>query len=83
MNGGFAMTEHHCHDAYGARTALPAHLSLLRDALTGRTAPDGRTCATSHAARRHVPIRRDKPAREALATPLTLEQWVSRTAYIR
>lgn len=77
------MTAHDCHDEYSARATVPAHLSLLRDALTCGTNTNERTCATNRAENRQMPIRPRKPARAAHATPLTLDQWVSRTAYVR
>jgi len=70
-------------DEYDCLAAVPAHLSLLRDALTCGRGANKRTCAANRAECRHVPIRRRRSARAALATSLTLAQWVRRTAYIR
>ncbi|MGW2181881.1 hypothetical protein ACWCXX_28055 [Streptomyces sp. NPDC001732] len=60
------------------RTALPAHLSLLRDALAENTG--GRYRETDRAVT-PAPRRRDS-ARSAGTRQLTLAQWVRRTARI-
>ncbi|MEV6162391.1 hypothetical protein AB0L71_10795 [Streptomyces sp. NPDC052052] len=52
--------------------ALPAHLSLLRDALAGAGRTEGGPAAGY----------RRTPAHVARTTQLTLSQWVSRTASI-
>jgi hypothetical protein len=72
-----------CRTEYDCPTAVPPHLSLLRDALTCARDENNQTCAANCPECRDVPIRRRTPARPALATRLTLAQWVSRTAYIR
>ncbi|GAB3169517.1 anti-sigma factor family protein [Streptomyces incanus] len=75
-----------CRDEHHCLAAVAAHLSSLRKALAcdpGRQPPSylpgpaGRRHGSWHRRRRH------SAARGALATPLTLSQWVSRLAYVR
>lgn len=75
-----------CRDEHDCLAAVAAHLSTLRDALardTGRQqqsyVPGPAGCGQAPRRRHH----RRSPARVALATPLTLSQWVSRITYIR
>jgi len=66
--------------AAGAASAMPAHLSLLRDALAGDSDRHARTCAgTCGHCGRALPSGR-RPFRSAVTRPITLSQWVSRTA---
>ncbi|MFB7915848.1 hypothetical protein [Streptomyces sp. NPDC056061] len=65
--------------AEDGRTALPAHLSLLRQALAEST---GRNRGTGKDAGDRAQAPRLRPDRTARTTQLTLAQWVSRTARI-
>ena len=58
--------------------AVPAHLSLLRDALACGKGRNTRTHAATRADRSHTSPRHRRPHR-ALTTQLTLSQWVNRT----
>ncbi|MEV0300868.1 zf-HC2 domain-containing protein [Streptomyces prasinus] len=75
-----------CQDEHHCLAAVAAHLSSLRTALAcdpGRQQP---SYLPGQAGRRHGPRHRrhrHSAARGALATSLTLSQWVSRLAYVR
>ncbi|MFF2327180.1 MULTISPECIES: hypothetical protein [unclassified Streptomyces] len=62
--------------------ALPAHLSLLRDALAAGADRHQEVYGKGEAGDRHAAPCRRGPARVAGTTQLTLAQWVSRTASI-
>lgn len=63
--------------------AVPPHLSLLRDSLACGTRRTQHAHRDGRAGRGHVPPRRRRPARAALAGGLTLAQWTTRTSNIR
>ncbi|MGW3631689.1 hypothetical protein ACWD7F_16230 [Streptomyces sp. NPDC005122] len=72
-----------CRDEYDRLAAVPAHLSLLREALVCERDANRRARVADRRECGHVPIRRRNPARAAVARRLTLAQWVSRTACVR
>ncbi|MFF2411921.1 zf-HC2 domain-containing protein [Streptomyces sp. NPDC058092] len=70
------------HDCLAA--AVPAHLTLLRDALAGGQGRNRRACAANRAERGHGSPRHRTPDRAARTTQITLSQWVSKTtSYIK
>ncbi|MFF4354733.1 zf-HC2 domain-containing protein [Streptomyces sp. NPDC001530] len=68
-----------CRDEYDCLTALPAHLSLLRDALACGKVPNTRTHAGTRADSSHASPRHRRPHRATLTMQLTLSQWVTKT----
>ncbi|MFH8519207.1 hypothetical protein ACH4CE_29795 [Streptomyces gelaticus] len=78
MNGGFAMTEAHCLTQMSGEKSVPAHLTLLRDALARGQGKNAQACAAGRAARGHASSRRG-PGRTGPTMQITLAQWVSRT----
>ncbi|WP_335937466.1 hypothetical protein [Streptomyces sp. PTD5-9] len=64
------------------RSALPAHLLLLRDALADRDGRSRRTETSARTGTRPGAPRRPAPVRTGGAKQLTLSEWVSRTARI-
>ncbi|QIY76098.1 zf-HC2 domain-containing protein [Streptomyces sp. RLB1-33] len=68
-----------CRDEYDGLAAVPAHLSLLRDALACGKGRNTRTHAGTRPGRGHASPRHRGPHRANLTTQLTLSQWVSRT----
>ncbi|ELP66326.1 zf-HC2 domain-containing protein [Streptomyces turgidiscabies] len=68
-----------CRDTHDCRASVPAHLSLLRDALACDRGRHTRACAATHADRRHASPRRGRPDPSAVTMQITLSQWVSRT----
>ncbi|MCZ4101784.1 anti-sigma factor family protein [Streptomyces sp. H39-C1] len=69
-----------CRDKHDVLTSVPAHLSLLRDALAcgkGRHTP---ACAAPRDECRHASPRRRRPDPSAVTMQITLPQWVSRTS---
>ncbi|MFE2972935.1 zf-HC2 domain-containing protein [Streptomyces sp. NPDC059340] len=68
-----------CRDEYNRLAAVPAHLSLLRDALACGKGRNTRTHAATRPGRGHASPRHRGPHRANLTTQLTLSQWVSRT----
>ncbi|MER7688949.1 zf-HC2 domain-containing protein [Streptomyces sp. NPDC097610] len=72
-------TCHTCPDGYDRLAAVPAHLSLLRDALACGNGRNTRTHAGTRSDRGHPSPRHRRPHRANLTMQLTLSQWVSRT----
>ncbi|MER5362995.1 zf-HC2 domain-containing protein [Streptomyces sp. NPDC002785] len=70
-----------CRDGYYCPASLPAHLFLLRDALADSPGHHGMSRDGRGERRHEAPCRRG-PARTAVASQLTLSQWVSRTSKI-
>ncbi|MET7354815.1 zf-HC2 domain-containing protein [Streptomyces mirabilis] len=77
-------TCHTCRGEHDRLVAVPAHLSLLRDALACGKGRSTRTHAATRSDRGHASPRHRRPHRANLTMQLTLSQWVSRTtSYIR
>ncbi|MFF2133385.1 zf-HC2 domain-containing protein [Streptomyces olivochromogenes] len=72
-------TCHTCRDECDRLAAVPAHLSLLRDALACGKGRSTRTHAATRLDRGHSSPRHRRPHRSNLTMQLTLSQWVSRT----
>ncbi|MER5903510.1 zf-HC2 domain-containing protein [Streptomyces mirabilis] len=72
-------TCHTCRGEYDRLVAVPAHLSLLRDALACGKGRNTRTHAATRPDRGHASPRHRRPHRANLTRQLTLSQWVSRT----
>ncbi|MFD4548573.1 zf-HC2 domain-containing protein [Streptomyces sp. NPDC058466] len=68
-----------CRDEYDCLSAVPAHLSLLRDALACDKRRNTRTHAATGADFSHASAPRRRPHRATLTTQLTLSQWVTKT----
>ncbi len=68
-----------CRDTRDSRASVPAHLSLLRDALACDKGRHTRACAATRGDCRHASPRRRRAAPSAVTTQITLSQWVSRT----
>lgn len=68
-----------CRDEYDRLAAVPAHLSLLRDALACGKGRNARTHAATRPDCGHASPRHHRPYRAAPARQLTLSQWVNRT----
>ncbi|MFK0024994.1 zf-HC2 domain-containing protein [Streptomyces sp. NPDC090798] len=68
-----------CRDEYDRLAAVPAHLSLLRDALARGKGRSTRTHAATRPDRGHASPRHRRPHRANVTMQLTLSQWVSRT----
>ncbi|MEH0423081.1 zf-HC2 domain-containing protein [Streptomyces sp. B21-083] len=68
-----------CRDTPDCRASVPAHLSLLRDALARDKGRHTRACAATRDDCRHASPRRRRPDPSAVTTQITLSQWVSRT----
>ncbi|MCZ1000825.1 zf-HC2 domain-containing protein [Streptomyces mirabilis] len=68
-----------CRGEYDRLAAVPAHLSLLRDALACGKGRSTRTHAGTRPDRGHSSPRHRRPHRASLTMQLTLPQWVSRT----
>ncbi|MFJ1601770.1 zf-HC2 domain-containing protein [Streptomyces sp. NPDC088253] len=68
-----------CRDEYDRLAAVPAHLSLLRDALACGKGRSTRTHAATRPDRGHASPRHRRPHRANVTMQLTLSQWVSRT----
>lgn len=66
-----------------ALAAVPAHLSLLRDALVCGKGRNSRTHGATRADCSHTSPRHRRPHRATLTTQLTLSQWVRTTSHIR
>ncbi|MGW2085092.1 hypothetical protein [Streptomyces sp. NPDC001880] len=71
------MTEAHCLTQTSGEKSVPAHLTLLRDALARGQGRNTRACA---AGRGQTSPRRRGSDRTAPRTQITLAQWVSRTS---
>lgn len=69
-----------CRDDHDSLASVPAHLSLLRDALACGKGPHTQPCADTRDACRHASPRRRRPYRSAVTRQITLSQWVSRIA---
>ena len=69
-----------CRDKHDSRASVPAHLSLLRDALACGENRHSQACAATRDECRHASPRRRRPYRSAVTMQITLSQWVSRTA---
>ncbi|WP_406379471.1 zf-HC2 domain-containing protein [Streptomyces sp. NBC_01618] len=68
-----------CRDERDCRAAVPAHLTLLRDALASGQGRNRRACAATRAERGHASPGHAGPYRAAPTTQITLSQWVSKT----
>ncbi|WP_369251735.1 zf-HC2 domain-containing protein [Streptomyces sp. R41] len=68
-----------CRDEYECLAAVPAHLSLLRDALACGKGRNTRTHTATRADCSHASRRHRRPHRATLTTQLTLSQWVNKT----
>ncbi|MGW2835424.1 zf-HC2 domain-containing protein [Streptomyces sp. NPDC001286] len=68
-----------CRDRH-FRASVPAHLSLLRDALACNKDRHTPACAAARSQCRHRSPSGRRPFRSAVTMPITLSQWVSRTA---
>jgi hypothetical protein len=68
-----------CRDEYDCSTAVPAHLSLLRDALACGKGRNTRLHAATRADCGHPTPSHRRPHRATLTMQLTLSQWVNRT----
>ncbi|MFD8306793.1 zf-HC2 domain-containing protein [Streptomyces sp. NPDC059690] len=69
-----------CRDRHDSRASVPAHLSLLRDALACHKDRHTQACAATRGHCGHASPSRRRPFRSAVTMPITLSQWVSRTA---
>ncbi|MFF1723245.1 zf-HC2 domain-containing protein [Streptomyces sviceus] len=69
-----------CRGDHDNRASVPAHLTLLRDALACGKGPHTQPCAATRDACRHASPRRRRPDPSTVTLQLTLSQWVSRTA---
>ncbi|MFD5814264.1 hypothetical protein [Streptomyces sp. NPDC127038] len=67
-------------DEYDRLAEVPAHLSLLRDALARGEDRQARTCPATGTGRGPTHPRHRRPFRAALTTQITLSQWVSKTS---
>ncbi|MCX4785136.1 MULTISPECIES: zf-HC2 domain-containing protein [unclassified Streptomyces] len=68
-----------CRDERDRRAAVPAHLTLLRDALACGQGRNRRACAATRAERGHGSSRYPGSDGAAPTTQITLAQWVSKT----
>lgn len=68
-----------CRHKHGSLVTVPAHLSLLRDALACGKGRHTRVCAATPDECRHASPRRRRPGRSPVTRQITLSQWVSKT----
>ncbi|MEU6874514.1 hypothetical protein ACIODX_28820 [Streptomyces sp. NPDC088190] len=68
-----------CREAYECSAAVPAHLTLLRDALACGQGRHRRVCPAGRTARGDAAPRHRRPDRAAATRQITLSQWVSKT----
>ncbi|MEU3340459.1 zf-HC2 domain-containing protein [Streptomyces sp. NPDC006668] len=69
-----------CRDRHDGRASVPAHLSLLRDALARDEDQHAQACAATRGHWGRAAPSGRRPFRSAVTVPITLSQWVSRTA---
>ncbi|MGW3099548.1 hypothetical protein ACWDCC_39575 [Streptomyces sp. NPDC001102] len=67
-------------ESHDGRASVPAHLSLLRDALARGKDQHTQACAATRGRCGHASPCGHRPFRSARTMPITLAQWVSRTA---
>ncbi|MFE7351735.1 zf-HC2 domain-containing protein [Streptomyces sp. NPDC057543] len=73
-----------CRDERDCRAAVPAHLTLLRDALASGQGRNRRASAATGADGGQASSRHRRPGGAAPTTQITLSQWVSKTtSYVR
>lgn len=69
-----------CRDRHGCRASMPAHLSLLGDALACGKDRHTQACAATRGHCGHPSPSGRRPFCSAVTMPITLSQWVSRTS---